>query len=98
MTVVAKLGGSLFDQPRVEGRLSAWLAAQPRCRIVLIVGGGRSVEGLRQAHARGELTDEEAHWEAIRVMDENASELHHRLTAYLRVNSIATSAFEGGQG
>jgi aspartokinase-like uncharacterized kinase len=74
--VVIKVGGSLLVREALSERLASWLANHPSdSRRVLIVGGGAQVDALREQHARGDLTDDQAHWAAIDVMDANAKQL-----------------------
>ena len=71
--VVVKLGGSLLDWPGWPTRLVAFLANLPDDpRVVLVVGGGRFADILRdldETHGLGEAT---AHALALRVLDTTA--------------------------
>jgi 5-(aminomethyl)-3-furanmethanol phosphate kinase len=72
-TSVAKIGGSLLTAPNLAQRLRTWLeaetAAQPGTHFVLLVGGGRLVDMVREIDARVPLGDEAAHQIAIALMD-----------------------------
>ena len=70
--VVAKLGGSLLDRPEWPDRLRAYLRSRPGDRVVLVVGGGRFADALRdldRIHALGEGV---SHALALRVLDVTA--------------------------
>ena len=66
---VVKVGGSLFDLPDLPERLRKWLAVQEPAQNVLIAGGGRFVDTLRQLNDSRPMTDETSHWLAIDLMD-----------------------------
>jgi len=68
---VVKVGGSLFDFPKLAPALRDWLAAQPRARNVMLAGGGAFADVIREADKRFTLGEEASHWlciEALRVM------------------------------
>lgn len=69
---VIKLGGSLLDFDGLVPRLRAWLAAQPPMPSVMLVGGGRLADAIRDAFARHPLDEEAAHWLCIRLLDVTA--------------------------
>jgi 5-(aminomethyl)-3-furanmethanol phosphate kinase len=70
---VVKLGGALLSSRDLPARLRAWLATEAAARsdahIVLIIGGGRLVDALREIDAVTPLEDATAHWLAIDLMD-----------------------------
>ncbi len=65
---VIKLGGSLLDFECLAPHLRAWLAAQPPIPSVMLVGGGRLADAIRDAHAVHRLGEEAAHWLCIRLL------------------------------
>lgn len=65
---VVKLGGSLLGYDELVSALQRWLAAQPPGRSVLIVGGGRLADVIRDADARFGLGEENAHWLCVRLL------------------------------
>ncbi len=69
---VIKLGGSLLDLTEVFQRLEGWIDVQPVMHNVLIVGGGKLVDGLRDLHQRFDLDEREAHWLAVDLLDVTA--------------------------
>ena len=73
---VVKIGGSLFSSRDLPGRLRAWLAAEQAARrdthFVLIAGGGKWVDTIRQLDATSPLGEERAHWLCVSIMDVTA--------------------------
>ncbi|MBA4018822.1 MAG: hypothetical protein C0483_16770 [Pirellula sp.] len=70
---VVKLGGSLLDCADLVERWKAWIAVQSPAQTLLVVGGGGLVDvigELQRLHSQ--LTDQDAHWLAIRAMQLNA--------------------------
>lgn len=70
---VVKLGGSLLDLPDLAGRLRRWLAAQPTLPTLLLVGGGRLADVVRDYDRLHHLGEEAAHWLAVQTMSLNAA-------------------------
>lgn len=65
---VVKVGGSLLDFAALPQAWSRWLAAQGPAVNVLIAGGGRLADVIREADRAWGLGDETAHWLAIDVL------------------------------
>jgi aspartokinase-like uncharacterized kinase len=65
---VVKLGGSLLDDAELPARYRRWLKTQLPARNVLVVGGGRLTDALRQAHRTHSLDESLTHWLAIDCM------------------------------
>jgi aspartokinase-like uncharacterized kinase len=81
--VVIKIGGSLFrgtstETKRTLTRLKAWLDELSYPTQLMIAGGGEAVGLLRGQFAQGAIDSESAHWQAIRLMDENTQRLAKR--------------------
>jgi aspartokinase-like uncharacterized kinase len=66
--LVVKVGGSLFDLPELGPRLRRWLATLPTEKIVLVPGGGRMADVVRDLDQRHRLGEETAHWLALRTL------------------------------
>lgn len=71
-TRVVKIGGSLFRNAGLSGRLTEWLDGNPDFNHLLICGGGELVDVLRTWQARHSFSESVVHWSAIRLMDEAA--------------------------
>jgi len=65
---VVKLGGSLLDLDGLAVMLRRWLASQAPMTNVIVVGGGRLADAIRDAFARHELSEEAAHWLCVRLL------------------------------
>ncbi len=76
---IVKVGGSLLELPDLADRLRRWLAIQTPAHHVLVAGGGRLVEQIRQWHALRPLSNVAAHWMCIDAMTVTAHMLHDRL-------------------
>jgi hypothetical protein len=70
--VIVKVGGSLFDWPDLGPRLRCWLAQCGTSELVLVPGGGRTADVVRDLDRRHGLGDEAAHWLALRSLTVNA--------------------------
>jgi aspartokinase-like uncharacterized kinase len=84
--VVAKIGGSLFDLPDLRERLRAWLSTLGDQRVVLVPGGGRGADVIRQLDAIHQLGEERSHWLALRMLTLNAEFLATMLQVPIVVN------------
>ncbi len=69
---VVKVGGSLFGFAGFVAALNGWLAEQPPAVNVLIAGGGKLADVIREADAAWGLGDEAAHWLCVDVMGVSA--------------------------
>jgi aspartokinase-like uncharacterized kinase len=69
--VVYKLGGSLLDLPDLAHRFRRVLASRPEALPLVVVGGGRSADIVREWDRVHHLEDEAAHWLALRAMQLN---------------------------
>lgn len=84
MQLVLKIGGSIFDNTLVfEDFLNLFaIKLHPSMIYIVIAGGGRKCNQLRDkykvdTHVQGK--DDAYHWEAIRLMGENAKMIKKRL-------------------
>lgn len=71
-TIVAKVGGSLFDLPDLRQRLQAFVVSAIPNRVLFVPGGGAGADVIRsldQTHCLGENA---SHWLALRVLSVNA--------------------------
>jgi aspartokinase-like uncharacterized kinase len=95
-----KIGGSLLDWPLLPTALTKWLAAQRPAAHVLICGGGRFADLVRQADAQFELGDEAAHWLAVECMSLSAKLLAALVPEARLVDRYAAlmTSIEGSDG
>ena len=72
MRRMIKVGGSLLDWPQLGPQLRAWLAACSGDDNLLVAGGGPAADWVREAQRQHALSDQAAHWLAIRAMQLSA--------------------------
>ena len=72
MAQVVKIGGSLFDWPDLGPRLCEWLSVHAARETILVPGGGRLVDIVRDLDRTHGIGDDVAHQMAIRAMTMNA--------------------------
>jgi len=72
---VVKVGGSLLDWPGLAAGLAGYLGARRGDHLVLVVGGGRFADALRDLDARQGLGEARSHALALRVLDVTARAL-----------------------
>lgn len=65
--IVAKVGGSLYDEPRLGPALRRWLGEQSE-PVLLVPGGGAFADAVRALDRVHRLGEEQAHWLAIRSL------------------------------
>ena len=66
--IVIKVGGSLFDSPRLGPGLRAWLGQFHGSPVVLVAGGGHSAEAVRTYDRVHSLGEETAHRLAVKSL------------------------------
>ncbi len=67
--LVVKVGGSLYDHPKLKDGLKAWLAARPEAHVLIVPGGGDFAEAVRRLDTVHGLGDQVAHELALRSLD-----------------------------
>jgi aspartokinase-like uncharacterized kinase len=72
MSLVVKVGGSLFDRPDLGPRLRDWLDRNAPRETILVPGGGRMVNVIRELDHMHGLGEEVAHAMALRTMTATA--------------------------
>ena len=87
---VVKVGGSLFGFGGFVAAFHGWLAEQPPAVNVVIAGGGKLADVIREADAAWGLGDEAAHWLCVDVMGVSA-----RLLATLLPDCRWEDAWDG---
>ena len=86
---VVKLGGSLLDLPDLAARLRHWLQRQSEMCTLLVAGGGRLADVLRDADRLHRLGEKASHWLCIRAMTIHAEMLAALLPEAQLLVSIA---------
>jgi 5-(aminomethyl)-3-furanmethanol phosphate kinase len=86
--IVVKVGGSLFDWPELGPRLHEWLRTLAPAQILLVPGGGATVNAVRDLDHSHNLGEEASHWLALRALTLNAHFLATVL-ASLRATVVA---------
>ena len=80
--MVVKVGGSLFDHPDLGPVLANWLTIQPETKILLVAGGGRFADVVRDMDRIHSLGEETAHWAALASLGAPAAILKAMLAKY----------------
>ena len=80
--MVVKVGGSLFDDPKLAAKLAAWLKNQSESAIVLVAGGGRFADAVRKMDCIHTLGEEAAHWAALASLSAPSAILKAMLAKY----------------
>jgi aspartokinase-like uncharacterized kinase len=70
--LIVKVGGSLFDSPDLGPRLREWLDSHAPRETILVPGGGRLAEAVRELDRIHGIGDELAHRMALHAMAINA--------------------------
>jgi aspartokinase-like uncharacterized kinase len=83
---VVKLGGSLYDAPELDDWLAA-IAAHGAGKVVVVPGGGRFADAVRDAQRSLGFDDLVAHNMAVLAMAQGAQWLHARCDALRLVDS-----------
>jgi len=97
--LVVKVGGSLYDLPDLGRRLRSWLDTQPTRRVLLVPGGGRAADLVRQADSLEQIGEERCHWLALRALAFTAHVLAARLPGGLVIEDVTKreAAWQRGQ-
>src|SRR4051812_5597721 len=66
--IVVKVGGSLYDHPRLRPGLCIYLTSLAPVPVLLVAGGGDFADAVRRLDVVHGLGEEAAHWLALRSM------------------------------
>ncbi len=94
MLVVLKLGGSLLAQTDWHIRLNDFIENRPPTAYLMIVGGGKAVEAMRELDAIHRLDRVNMHWRCVELMELNqqiAIEILARNSRCFDLRQISTS-------
>lgn len=93
-SIVAKVGGSLFDLPDLRERLLAWVKQKGDRPILFVPGGGEAANVIRKLDEIHQLGEEKSHWLAIRMMSGNA----HFLAELLGLTVVSSPSLRFAEG
>lgn len=88
---VVKVGGSLFDLPDLATRLQTWLETNNDQRNLLLAGGGKFVDCVREAQTVHQFDDVAAHWISIETMSSTSRLLHALLPDSMLTDNLETA-------
>ena len=92
--IVVKVGGSLYDLPDLGARLHGFLHEQcAGASVILVPGGGPTVDAVRRLDRLHALGEETSHWLALHALTLNA----HFLAALLPSARIVGAVDEGNR-
>lgn len=81
---VVKLGGSLLQRPDLGRLLGDWMIAQgPGRQLLFVVGGGQTIDALRQLDSLHRLDPVQLHWRCIRALRFTAEVVYELLQRQL---------------
>jgi 5-(aminomethyl)-3-furanmethanol phosphate kinase len=101
MTCVVKLGGSLLSQPDWPARFRNWFDQQAADDYCMIVGGGGTIDAMRELDAVHRLPTAAMHWRCIRLLDatfEIAAELLPESTCTATLSELRNRLGDGISG
>ena len=88
---IVKLGGSLLHVADLTTRFSHWLRLQSPAKTILIVGGGKFADVIRELDTVHMLGDETTHWLCIQQLDISAQILASLLPQAALIHGIGRS-------
>ena len=86
--MVVKVGGSLFDHPELAATLAVWLKIQAETKILLVAGGGRFADAVREMDRIHKLGEDASHWAALASLAAPAAVLKAILMPYNLTKSL----------
>jgi aspartokinase-like uncharacterized kinase len=90
LDVVFKVGGGLLKQRGDLDRVLAVISDRARFqRVLMVPGGGPFADAVRAIDERVGLSDDAAHWMAIRAMDQYAHVIADRMPGCALVSDLA---------
>ena len=85
---VVKLGGSLLELSEWEDSFRTWRGSSTSRHDVVVVGGGRLVDGIRRADRDQKLGETIAHWRSIAAMSSTARRVAKRIPEAQLTNEV----------
>jgi aspartokinase-like uncharacterized kinase len=96
LVIVVKVGGSLFDHPRLGLGLASYLDSLAPADVLLVPGGGAVVDAVRELDRVHGLGEEASHWLALRAMGVTGELLEAIFPPPTRRQSAADLPLKGG--
>jgi 5-(aminomethyl)-3-furanmethanol phosphate kinase len=95
--IVVKVGGSLFDHPRLGVGLRMYLNSLAPSEVLLVPGGGAAAEAVRELDRIHQLGEEASHWLAIAAMDVMGGVLRTLVPAVRVLECLAFARADGSR-
>jgi aspartokinase-like uncharacterized kinase len=95
---IVKVGGSLLDWPDLAARLEHWLQTLGAPEVILLAGGGRLADAVRDLDRCHHLGEERAHWLALAALGVTARFLAALVAGGERVESLEDCAASWQRG
>lgn len=73
MRRIIKLGGSLLLRDNLATTVKQWMAAQPADETMIIIGGGKLIDAVRELDQQHNLPPEQTHWMCVDLLTATAS-------------------------
>ncbi|MBX3437145.1 MAG: hypothetical protein KF861_06625 [Planctomycetaceae bacterium] len=90
--VVIKVGGSLLSRPDLAVRLHGLFTKLQPARLLIVSGGGEAADIVRSWQGPHQLTDEQAHWLALRAVS-----LNEQLLSQILADAVVVASRDGMQ-
>lgn len=92
---VVKLGGSLLDLSDLRTRFRTWLEKQSSAMNLVVVGGGKMVDAIRELDRIHHLDEERVHWLCVEALSVTAALAAQILQCNLIESHAELSAVHG---
>ena len=87
---VIKIGGSLLSFERLRPAMAQWLDRQKPATDVIVVGGGKLAEVIREMDALHQIGDQTGHWLCVTLMSVSAQLLSQIVPRVRLIDSYET--------
>jgi aspartokinase-like uncharacterized kinase len=73
MRRVVKVGGSLLERVDLQAAMMSWLGRQETCETLIVTGGGRLVDAIRELDTIRPGDVRQTHWLCVELLDVTVS-------------------------